>query len=74
MSFRALVEALFEAVERKPNIRYVPMPEALRERYQYFSRASMNNLRAAGYKAPFAPVGDGVARYVKYLNSVDRYR
>lgn len=73
-SFRTLVEALFGAVGRKPNIRYVPMPEALRERYQYFSRASMNNLRAAGYKAPFAPVGDGVARYVNYLSSVDRYR
>ncbi len=73
-SFRTLVEALFKAVGRKSHIRYVPMPELLRERYQYFSRAAMNNLRAAGYKAPFAPVEEGVARYVKYLSSADRYR
>ena len=73
-SFRTLVEALFRAIGRKPDIRYVPMPEALRPRYQYFSRASLRNLRAAGYKAPFAPVDEGVARYVKYLSSADKYR
>ena len=73
-SFRQLVEALFESVGRKPNIRFVPMGEALRERYQYFSRASLDNLRAAGYPAPFAPVSEGVARYVEYLKSADSYR
>ena len=73
-SFRELVEALFTAVEREPNIRYVPMPEALCDRYQYFSRASMGKLRAAGYQGAFAPVADGVARYVRYLKSSDPYR
>jgi ADP-L-glycero-D-manno-heptose 6-epimerase len=72
--FRALVEALFKAVGREPNIRYVPMPETLRERYQYFSQASLANLRAAGYRDAFAPVTEGVARYVKYLKSSDPYR
>jgi ADP-L-glycero-D-manno-heptose 6-epimerase len=74
VSFRELVEALFRAIGRKPNIRYVPMPEALRARYQYFSCASLRNLRAAGYKGAFAPVADGVARYVRYLESTDPYR
>ena len=73
-SFRALVEALFKAVEREPNIRYVPMPEALRDRYQYFSCASLGNLRAAGYEGAFAPIAEGVARYVRYLKSTDPYR
>jgi ADP-L-glycero-D-manno-heptose 6-epimerase len=73
-SFRALVEALFEAVGRKPNISFVPMGEALRDRYQYFSRASLDNLRKSGYRAPFAPVTEGVARYVEYLRATDRYR
>lgn len=73
-SFRATIEALFAAVGRKPNIRYVPMPDALRDRYQYYSLAKVNRLREAGYTAPFVPVGEGVARYVKYLASADRYR
>ncbi|MBV9290297.1 MAG: ADP-glyceromanno-heptose 6-epimerase [Hyphomicrobiales bacterium] len=73
-SFRALVEALFAAVGREPNIRFVPMPEALRDRYQYYSRAALDNLRATGYGGAFAPVAEGVANYVKYLKSVDRYR
>jgi ADP-L-glycero-D-manno-heptose 6-epimerase len=73
-SFRALVEALFAAVGREPNIRFVPMPEALRDRYQYYSQACLDNLRAAGYAGQFAPVSTGVARYVEYLASGDRYR
>ena len=73
-TFREFVEALFKAVGREPHIRYVPMPEALQGRYQYFSRADLANLRAAGYAAPFAGVAEGVARYVKYLASSDPYR
>ena len=72
-SFRALVEALFAAIKREPNIRFAPMPEALRDRYQYYSRASLANLRAAGYTGRFTPVSEGVARYVEYLRSADPY-
>ncbi|MDH7797803.1 MULTISPECIES: ADP-glyceromanno-heptose 6-epimerase [unclassified Beijerinckia] len=73
-SFRQLMEALFKACGREPQINYVPMPEELRERYQYFTQASMSNLRAAGYAAPFLNVEEGVARYVTVLKNADRYR
>lgn len=73
-SFRELIEALFAAVGREPNISYVPMPEMLREKYQYFTQAPLDSLRAAGYSAPFTPVAPAVARYVKYLSGSDRYR
>jgi ADP-L-glycero-D-manno-heptose 6-epimerase len=73
-SFRAFVEALFAAVGRPPQIRYVPMPEYLRERYQYYTQASIANLRRAGYAEPFLPVAEGVANYVKYLAAADRFR
>jgi Flp pilus assembly pilin Flp len=43
------------------------MPEEIRERYQYFTEARMERLRAAGVVAPFTPVEDGVARYVARL-------
>jgi len=73
-SFRELVEALFAAVGRPPKIHYVPMPEHLRERYQYYTCASTENLRRAGYAAPFANVMEGVARYASYLGAPDRFR
>lgn len=73
-SFRKLIEALFAAVNRPANIEYVPMPESLRERYQYFTQAPMEALRRAGFEKPFTPVSDAVVKYVRYLGGEDRYR
>ncbi|MBS0476443.1 MAG: ADP-glyceromanno-heptose 6-epimerase [Proteobacteria bacterium] len=72
-SFKDLIEALFTACGREPSIEYVPMPEAIRDKYQYYTQASLENLRAAGYAAPFLSLEDGVARYVEVLGSADRY-
>ena len=33
--------------------------------YQYFTRAEMGKLRAAGYAAPFTALEDGVRDYVQ---------
>jgi ADP-L-glycero-D-manno-heptose 6-epimerase len=41
------------------------MPEVLRSKYQYFTRAEMNKLRRAGYRAHFTKLEDGVSDYVK---------
>ncbi len=73
-SFRELIEALFSAVGREPKISYVPMPEGLRSKYQYFTEAPLESLRAAGYRAAFTPIGPAVASYVRYLSGGDRYR
>ena len=73
-TFRAFVEALFKALGKPPRIRYVPTPESLRDRYQYFTEASLANLRRAGYAAPFATVEEGVAAYVGRLGGDDRWR
>jgi ADP-L-glycero-D-manno-heptose 6-epimerase len=73
-TFRRFVEALYTAMGVEPDIQYIPMPEELRDRYQYFTEASMLNLRNAGYREPFLSVEDGVRRYERYLSSEDRYR
>jgi ADP-L-glycero-D-manno-heptose 6-epimerase len=75
-SFRALVEALASACGEPARIDYVPMPEALRGRYQYFTEARMTKLRQAGYNQPFHSIEDGVRDYVDgYLSrSADPYR
>jgi ADP-L-glycero-D-manno-heptose 6-epimerase len=59
-----LAYAIFAALGRVPEIVYVPMPEALRGRYQYRTEASVDRLRASGYTAPFLTLEDAVRDYV----------
>ena len=73
-SFKDLAQAVFEAEGREAEIVYVDTPEAIRDRYQYFTEARMGRLRAAGYTAPFTTLEAGVADYVKgYLSRPDPY-
>ena len=74
-SFRDLIAAMFDALGRPPHIDYVEMPEAIRDQYQYFTQASVENLRRAGYNADFTALEDAVKQYVsRFLNTPDRYR
>jgi ADP-L-glycero-D-manno-heptose 6-epimerase len=51
------------------------MPSAIRDKYQYFTRAEVENLRRAGYSAAFAPLEESVGHYVtQFLDRADRYR
>ena len=59
-----LVTALFTAMGRKPNIKFIDMPETLRSRYQYFTQADDRKLRTAGYDRPFTPLEEAVKNYV----------
>lgn len=60
-----LAAAVFAAMGRKPDIEYIDMPDALRDRYQYHTEADITRLRQAGYAAPMTSLEDGVADYVK---------
>lgn len=74
-SFRDLLTALFRALGRAPEIEYVDMPPEIRDQYQYFTQAKVENLRRAGYNAGFTSLEEGVDRYVRlFLNQADRYR
>jgi ADP-L-glycero-D-manno-heptose 6-epimerase len=74
-SFRDMTGAMFKALKREPNIDYIDMPQAIRGQYQYFTQASIENLRRAGYNADFTPLEVAVAEYVTgYLDREDRYR
>ncbi len=48
-------------------IEYIPFPEVLKGKYQSYTQASVQQLRAAGYDGAFLDVGAGVARYVAAL-------
>lgn len=74
-SFRDLMTAMFAALGREPIIEYIDMPDSIRDSYQYFTQAQMENLRRAGFNASFTTLEQGVAHYVKtYLDRPEHYR
>ena len=73
-SFRELTEASFMAMDKEPNIAFIPTPEDIRDKYQYFTEADMSKLRSIGYQKPFTSLEDGVREYVKeYLKKGPAY-
>ncbi|MBA4356249.1 MAG: ADP-L-glycero-D-mannoheptose-6-epimerase, partial [Desulfovibrio sp.] len=69
-----LARAVFAAMGKTPDIEYIEMPEAIRDKYQYLTQAEMGKLRAAGYAAQFTSLEDAVRDYVTgYLTQDDRY-
>ncbi|WP_374570290.1 ADP-glyceromanno-heptose 6-epimerase [Phenylobacterium sp.] len=74
-SFEDMARAVFAAAGKNAQIDYTPMPPAIRDKYQYFTEARMERLRAAGYPRAFTPLEEGIADYVKgYLSQPDPYR
>ncbi|MBQ4355736.1 MAG: ADP-glyceromanno-heptose 6-epimerase [Bacteroidales bacterium] len=63
-SFLDLVRATFAALQRTPDIEFVDIPEDIRDKYQYFTEAKMEKMRAAGCQQPFHSLEDGVTDYV----------
>jgi ADP-L-glycero-D-manno-heptose 6-epimerase len=74
-SFKDLADAVAKAAGRESRIDYVEMPKTLRHRYQYFTQAKMERLRAAGYDRDMTTLEDGVGDYVaRYLAKTDPYK
>lgn len=68
-SWNDLARSVFSAMNIPPRIEYVDMPPAIQGKYQYFTQASTEKLRSAGYARPFTPLEDAVREYVvDYLN------
>jgi ADP-L-glycero-D-manno-heptose 6-epimerase len=74
-SFADLASAVFRALGKEPKIEYVDTPPEIRDKYQYFTEAKMERLRAAGYDQPATALEQGVKHYVQtYLAGPDAYR
>ena len=79
-SFLDLSMATMRAASNNPELKvedvveFIPMPEDLRGRYQYFTQASMEKLKRAGYSKKFTSLEEGVKDYVQnYLAKEDSY-
>ncbi|MEC7864033.1 MAG: ADP-glyceromanno-heptose 6-epimerase, partial [Bacteroidota bacterium] len=64
-TFNDLANATFHAMDLKSNISYIDTPIDIRDKYQYFTEASMSKLYNVGYKKIFTNLEDGVKDYVQ---------
>lgn len=60
-----LAIAIFEAMDEPVCIEYIDMPENLKGKYQYYTKAEITRLREAGYTAVITPLRDAVKDYVR---------
>ena len=64
-TWNSLANATFAALDRKPNIQYIEMPDHLRERYQYHTQADLTRIRQAGHAAETTSLESAVADYIQ---------
>jgi ADP-L-glycero-D-manno-heptose 6-epimerase len=63
-SWNRLAAAIFRALGTPVQIEYIDMPETIRDKYQYFTRADIATLRGAGYDRPLTRLEAAVEDYV----------
>jgi ADP-L-glycero-D-manno-heptose 6-epimerase len=66
-TFLDLVHGVFAALGQKPEIDFIDTPISIRDKYQYFTEARMEKLRAEGYAKRFLNLAEGADLYVKRL-------
>jgi ADP-L-glycero-D-manno-heptose 6-epimerase len=64
-SFEDLAKATFSGLDKEAKIEFIPMPEDIRDKYQYFTEANMQKLKDAGYADAFYSLEEGVNDYVR---------
>jgi len=73
-TFLDLAKAVYTALGKEPDISFIPTPEQIRDKYQYFTEADMNKLREAGFNGEFTPLEEGIRQYVQdFLHTDDPY-
>ena len=63
-TWNALGKAVFAALGKEVNIEYIEMPEHLKDRYQYYTKAEMGKFYATGYTGELFSLEDAIRDYV----------
>lgn len=66
-TFLDLTKNVFLALGKKPEIEFIDTPADIRDKYQYFTEAKMEKLKAAGCEVKFHSLEEGVGDYIGYL-------
>ena len=72
-SFFDLASATFAGLDMPRDIRFIDMPEDIRDKYQYFTEADMHKLIDGGYTEKFYSLEVGVDDYVRNYLSANKY-
>jgi ADP-L-glycero-D-manno-heptose 6-epimerase len=64
-TWNQLVNAIFYALDKKPVIEYIPLPEHLKKQYQYYTCSDNQRLLSLGYDRPVWTLESAVSDYVK---------
>lgn len=74
-TFKALAEAVLSNNIGNPDeIKYINMPNDLKGKYQYYTKARIDKIRSIGFGDNFKNLNEGVTDYLKnYLLTSDRY-
>lgn len=72
-TFLDLTLNTFKAMEINPHIEYIPTPEDIRDKYQYFTEANMQKIRSIGYNTEFTSLEEGIYDYVTQYLLNERY-
>lgn len=68
-SWNDLAKALFFAMKKEWSVEYIDMPDYLKPKYQYFTKADTTKLLASGYKDGFTNLNTAIQDYVDLLKS-----
>jgi ADP-L-glycero-D-manno-heptose 6-epimerase len=72
-TFLDLAKAVFRSLDIPENIEFIDTPPDIREKYQYFTEATMEKLRRTGFDNDFYMLEEGVEEYVVEFLKNDRY-
>lgn len=72
-TFLDLAHATFAALEKSPVVEFIDTPADIRDKYQYFTEATMDKLISAGYPKQFTSLEEGVKDYVNNYLSKNTY-
>lgn len=64
-TFLDLAQTIFKNLDMEEKISFFDMPEEIKDKYQYFTQANIDNLRNAGYSEEFFTLEEGVKDYIK---------
>lgn len=69
-SWNDLARAVFSSLKMDLNIEYIDMPEEIKDKYQYFTKAEMKKIKDAGYEKPLTSLEEAVKDYI--LNYLEK--
>jgi ADP-L-glycero-D-manno-heptose 6-epimerase len=64
-TFLDLTKGVFSAMNKPEHIEFIDTPKDIRDKYQYFTEATMDKLTDIGYSQPFYSLEKGIDDYVR---------